>query len=105
MNKLFFLFLIVTLVSCRSGNKKAQPGNTTTDQVQTAEATINISGIHCEMCVASIENGVKELEGIVSVKASLTDSNAVVSFDPSKVDIEKIRKAIEGRGYSIKPGM
>ena len=61
--------------------------------------------MHCDMCVASIKKGVTELDGVVSVEVSLNDSTAVVSFDKSKVEQAKIEKAIEKRGYSIKPGM
>jgi copper chaperone CopZ len=57
------------------------------------------------MCVASVTKGVNELEGIESVVVSLNDSTAVVSFKSNKVELSQIEKAIEARGYTIKPGM
>jgi Cu+-exporting ATPase len=101
MKNLFILLLVVILAACQSGNKNGQEKQAT-GQTQTAQATINISGMHCENCVASVEKGIKELDGIVTVAVSLNDSNAVVLFDPAKVDIEKIGKTIEGRGYTVK---
>jgi copper chaperone len=105
MKKLFYTFVILAFVSCQSGNKNVQQEKTATVPVQTVEATINIGGMHCEDCVVSIEKGVKELDGIVSVAVSLNDSTAVVSYDTSKVELTKIEKAIEKRGYTVKPGI
>jgi len=101
MKKLIFLSLVVFIIACQSGNKNLQE-KTVNESVQVAQVTVNITGMHCENCVASVEKGVKELDGIVSVAVSLSDSNAVVSYDASKVDLEKIQKAIESRGYAIK---
>jgi Cu+-exporting ATPase len=71
--------------------------------VALTETKIHVSGMHCENCVASVTKGINELEGIDSVSVTLADSTAVVSFDPSKVDLEKITKAVEGRGYTVQP--
>jgi Cu+-exporting ATPase len=105
MKKLFYLIIIAAFVSCQSGTKNKTEEKTANETAQVVESTINIGGMHCDMCVASIEKGVKELDGILSVAVSLNDSNAVVSYDASKVDEAKIEKAIEARGYSIKTGM
>lgn len=105
MKKIFYLFVVLAFVSCQSGNKNQQQEKTTPESTQIVESTINIGGMHCDMCVASIKKGVTELDGVVSVEVSLNDSTAVVSFDKSKVEQAKIEKAIEKRGYSIKPGM
>ncbi|MCF6331704.1 MAG: cation transporter [Draconibacterium sp.] len=56
----------------------------------------------CEMSVASIEKGVNELEGIKSLAVSLNDSTAIVKSDVAKMDLTRIEKVIEKRGYSIK---
>ncbi|GAB1450586.1 hypothetical protein MASR2M47_06420 [Draconibacterium sp.] len=105
MKNLFYLLIILAFVSCQSGTKNKTDDKSTIETTQVVESTINIGGMHCDMCVASIKKGVNELEGIVSVTVSLDDSTAVVSFDKSKVDQAKIEQAIEARGYSIKPGM
>ncbi len=66
------------------------------------EDTFNIGGMHCDMCVTSIEKGVNELAGIDFVKASLEDSTAIVRFDQSKTTRTDIEKAVQKRGYSVK---
>ena len=105
MKKLFYVIIILAFVSCQSGTKNRTEEKTTIETTQVVESTINIGGMTCDMCVASVEKGVKELNGIVSVAVSLNDSNAVVSYDALKVDKAEIEKAIEARGYSIKTGM
>lgn len=101
MKNLLIVLFVIILAACQQGNKNNRE-NQVTEQTQTAQATINISGMHCENCVASIEKGITGLEGIDSVVVSLADSSAVVIFDPAKVDVLKIEKAIEGRGFTVK---
>ena len=101
MKSLIIVLFVVMMAACQQGNKSSRE-NQVSEQTQTAQATLNISGMHCENCVVSIEKGIKELDGIDSVAVSLTDSTAMVMFDPAKVDVEKIGKAIEGRGFTVK---
>jgi Cu+-exporting ATPase len=107
MKKLFFLFVLAAFVSCNSGNKNTNAEKPEADQpkVEVVETTINISGMHCDMCVASITKGVNELAGIDSVKVSLEDSTAFVVYETGKVELAEIEKAIEKRGYTVKSGM
>lgn len=102
MKSLFYLFILLAVISCQSGNKSAKEEKTAEPQVQLVEATIQIGGMHCDMCVASVTKGVNELEGIESVVVSLNDSTAVVTFNENKVELAQIEKAIQNRGYSIK---
>ena len=102
MKKLFFLFIVVAFVSCQSGSNKSNSNESATKDVEVVEATINISGMHCDNCVASVKKGINTVEGIASVAVSLNDSNAIVKFDATKTDIKVIEEAIEKRGYTIR---
>ena len=99
MKKLMYLFILIGFVACNSGTQKtsevAQPE-------QIVESTIDIGGLHCDACVASVEKGVNSLSGIESVKVTLADSTAIVSYNASAVSIDEIEKSIEKRGYTIK---
>ena len=103
MKKLLFVLVVFAFVSCNQAGKNKTDEKTATESVQFVESTINIGGMHCENCVASVEKGVKELDGIVAVTVSLNDSTAKVSYDSSKLELAKIEEAIEARGYTIKP--
>ncbi|KAF0236930.1 MAG: Cu2+-exporting [Prolixibacteraceae bacterium] len=105
MKNLFYLFIILVFISCRSGNKNIKEEKTGAQPEQVVETTIHIGGMHCDMCVTSVTKGVNELEGIESVVVSMNDSTAVVSFNANEIELAQIEKAIELRGYTIKPGM
>jgi len=105
MKKILLTFIVLAFVACQSGNSEKTSGQAPETTAELVETTINVGGMHCDMCVASIEKGINELEGISFVKASLEDSTAVVKFDASKTDLIQIEKAIEKRGYSIKGEM
>lgn len=100
MKKLLFLIAIVGLFSCNSGNEKKTEN--TAQSADLVEATINIGGLHCESCVASVEKGISSLDGIRNVVVTLADSTAIVKYDVSKLELAEIEKTVEKRGYTIK---
>lgn len=102
MRKLIYLALVFVVAACSTGNKPAQTEQPAATTVALTEATIQVSGMHCENCVASVTKGINELEGIDSVAVTLSDSTAFVVYDPAKADVEKIEQAIVARGYTIK---
>lgn len=96
-------FLIVVIagiffLGCQSANKNQEKP----EEAVVVEKTLHISGMHCDMCEASIEKGINELDGIESVQASWNDSTAIVKYDESVASMDDIEKAIERRGYSVK---
>jgi len=64
--------------------------------------SINIEGMHCASCVATIESSLKKQDGVISASVSLLDEKAVVEYNPTKVDRSKLEKAVESTGYSAK---
>lgn len=103
MNKLLLIVGILFIIGCQSGNKeKENSDGTPIDTPLLVEKTVHIGGMHCDMCEASIEKGINELEGIEDVHASWNDSTAIVRYDESVTSKEEIEKAIEKRGYSVK---
>lgn len=102
MRTLIFILGIFLLVSCGQGNKQQNEGESATEQVALTEVTLQIGGMHCDMCVASIEKGVGAVEGVDFVKAQLNDSTAVVRFSESETNLDEIKTAVEKRGYSVK---
>ena len=102
MKNLSILLIVLFLASCQSNKKETSVKEEVVIPVEVVETTINISGMHCANCVASVEKGVTVLDGVESVSVSLDDSTAVVKFDPAQLELNEIEKAIEKRGYSIK---
>ncbi|XP_053312296.1 copper-transporting ATPase 2 [Spea bombifrons] len=57
--------------------------------------TLGIQGMHCKSCVQYIEGGISDLPGVQSIKVSLDDKNAVVSYNQSIITLPFIKEAIE----------
>ena len=101
MRNLVFILGIFFLVSC-GGQKKQNEGNDSSAQATLTEVTLNVGGMHCDMCVASIEKGVGAVEGVEFVKTELSDSTTVVKFNETETSLAEVTQAIERRGYTVK---
>lgn len=102
MKNILLLSIAIIAFSCHNGQKKSVNEISSEQLVEITKVTVNISGMHCENCVASVEKGINELDGIQSVLVSLSDSNAVVSYDKAKLEYGEIEEAIVKRGYEVK---
>nr|WP_093406105.1 mercuric transport protein MerTP [Salegentibacter flavus] len=63
--------------------------------------TFEVEGMTCAGCEAHVESEVNNLDGILSIKASYANTNTVVEYDKTKVDLTAIRKAINTTGYKV----
>ena len=61
--------------------------------------TINIDGMSCMHCVASVNNALQDLDGVNSVEVSLEQKNAVVEFDNAKPSAEDLINTVEDIGF------
>lgn len=61
--------------------------------------TISVEGMHCAMCVKNLTRGLKEANGVSDAVVNLEEKNAVVTFDPAKIDEEGIRAVVRECGY------
>src|SRR5688572_28744046 len=77
----------------------------TVDQDKNKKVVLSVSGMTCASCEHHIESEVVKLSGVSSVKASYADKSTIVTFDPQKVDEEKIIAAINKTGYKVEKGM
>ncbi|MEY9494425.1 Cu+-exporting ATPase [Bradyrhizobium elkanii] len=69
--------------------------------VGTATMRVPIENMHCGSCLTHIELALQKVPGVVSAHAGLLPSAADIEYEPEKVDIPKIRKAIESSGYHV----
>lgn len=66
------------------------------------KANIQLETLTCPSCLQKIENAVKNLEGIETVKVLFNASKAKVTHDENIVTKEDIKSAIEAVGYEVK---
>jgi Cu+-exporting ATPase len=62
--------------------------------------TIPIEGMTCASCVSRIEKVVGKLDGVAQVSVNLATEKADVLYDPSRVRLSAIKKAITDAGYT-----
>jgi Cu+-exporting ATPase len=63
---------------------------------------MNIEGMHCASCVATIEKTLLNEDGVIKATVSLLDEKAVIEYDSSLVDRQQLEKAVETTGYRPK---
>jgi mercuric ion binding protein len=60
-------------------------------------ATLDIQGMTCGACTASVRVVLKKLDGVSEAKVSFADRKAVVAYDPAKITPQKMADAINAR--------
>ncbi len=65
------------------------------------KARIHITGMTCTTCAATIEKGLAETLGVEQAKVSFASEKASVEYDPTKVDLAKIKHTISQIGYGV----
>jgi copper chaperone len=63
--------------------------------------TMNVEGMSCQGCVASVTRVLKATPGVQDARVSLTPGRAEVTFDPARTDAAALRSAIEDAGYDV----
>ncbi len=63
--------------------------------------TLNVQGMTCGGCVASVTRVLKSVPGVAEVEVTLNPGRARVGFDPAKADLAKLKDAVEGAGYDV----
>ncbi len=62
-------------------------------------ATVDITGMHCGGCVASVDRVLSKLPGVRAREVSV--GKATVTFDEGAVSEAALRDAIDGAGFEV----
>lgn len=62
-------------------------------------ACLDVQGMTCATCPLTVKTAIKKLDGVNEVKVSFKDKNALVTFDPNKITVAAITKAVDDVGY------
>ncbi len=65
------------------------------------QETINIKGMMCGHCQATVEKAIKAVKGVKSVTVDLAKKQATVEYDAAATDINNIKKAVVDAGYDV----
>lgn len=103
--KHIFLILLIGFIAFSCTSKQGETKDAATAAAATvANKTVDlaIEGMSCTGCENTIKESVTAVQGVMEVTASFKTGEAIVKFDSTKTDLEKISAAITDAGYVVK---
>ena len=91
MKKLILLSILL-IVGCLSIKNQGKSNNLQIDE-------INIPTAQCNMCVATIENSLNGIDGILKYKVELETYRVKVKYNTDKLSLQNIEQLISKAGY------
>ena len=70
----------------------------------TRTVSLPITGMTCANCVATIERGLRKLDGVELANVNLASERASVEFDPSRLATDALVDRIRSAGYDVALG-
>ncbi len=65
------------------------------------KAELKISGMHCATCAITIEESLAQIKDVSTVQVNFGTDTAHVEFDPTKVSLSEMEKAVKDAGYDV----
>ena len=65
------------------------------------KTTLKVSGMTCGHCEKSVKTALMNVDGVASVRVSLSEGTAEVEYDASKAEVNKMKSAVEDQGYDV----
>lgn len=62
---------------------------------------LKVLGMSCNGCANTVENALKQLDGVENVSVDNDDNSASVEYDANKVASDDFQKAVESSGYTF----
>lgn len=97
INIVSILAICIAFVGCLGNNTSNDASENRIIYEKSVE--FPIEGMSCMACVARIRKTLSDLEGVNEVTVNLGNKNAVIKYNPQKITLEKIEKAINEMGY------
>ncbi|KAM6180395.1 copper-transporting ATPase 2 [Erethizon dorsatum] len=83
--------------SIAEGKAASWPSRTLS--AQEAVVKLRVEGMTCQSCVSSIEGKLRKLHGVVRVKVSLSNQEAVITYQPYLIQPEDLRDHVSDMGF------
>ncbi len=63
--------------------------------------TFRVQGMTCAHCQAAVTKALRGVPGVASAEVDLAKAQAKVGYDPAKVSVGQLTKAVEEAGYTL----
>jgi P-type Cu+ transporter len=67
--------------------------------IESSTKSLKIEGMTCAACAKTIEKVTKKLDGVIESNVNYATEKLNISYEPSKVRVSDIKKAVEKAGY------
>ena len=67
-----------------------------------AKVQVKIGGMSCSFCALTLHKAVGQLGGVEKVNVSLAHEEALVEYDPARIEETQIKDAIRSVGYTVR---
>ncbi|MFC4404145.1 copper chaperone CopZ [Gracilibacillus xinjiangensis] len=65
------------------------------------QTILDVKGMTCGHCKASVEGALTELTGVNSAKVDLNTGKVEVNYQEEKVSVDELKEAVEEQGYDV----
>jgi Cu+-exporting ATPase len=72
-----------------------------TNSKKSDKASIHITGMTCTTCARTIKKGLSQTPGVEQADVNFASEKASIKYDPTKVDLDKIKNAVSQLGYGV----
>ena len=66
--------------------------------------TLTVTGMTCGGCERAVTGTLLQADGVTAARASHQEKRVDVTFDPTRVDPDTLKRTIEELGYTVLPG-
>jgi len=95
---LWFVGNVSLLISCSTSDNKSKK-EIIIKESDIVKESIAVNGMTCVGCEVTLEKNISKIIGVVRVKASHTDNEAIIEFDSTKTNVDAIINIIKDSGY------
>ena len=68
------------------------------------KAELKVAGMACKGCSGAVEKALLNLSGVSLARVDLAGKTASVDYDPGKLTLDDMKKAVQGAGYKVVEG-
>ncbi|HUI99083.1 MAG TPA: cation transporter [Usitatibacter sp.] len=65
--------------------------------------TLDVRGMTCPTCPLTVKVALEKQPGVADVKVDYRHNTAEVTFDPAKVSVDRLAKAVTDAGFPASP--
>ncbi len=73
----------------------------TTFAIMLKKEQFPVKGMHCAACALSVEQILRNLEGVKNAEVNYANASARISYDPEQTSAPAFQQALAGSGYSL----